>query len=82
MEIKTGVGDPPPPIRISRAANCERACVCGGVVAQLDRLLIAAHSVEEGHAVTRHASLNDRGERACGQRSFYTSAASVLLLAP
>ena len=58
----------------------------GGLVAQLDRLLVAAPQrgaavVEKGHAVTRHASLNGRGERACGQRSC-TSAASVLLLAP
>ena len=36
--------------------------------------------VEVGHAVTWHASLNGRGERASGQNSC-NSAASVLLLA-
>ena len=59
--------------------------MCGGVVAQLDRLLIAAHSVAQPwwrkdmlSRVTRHLMA---GASACGQRSC-NSAASVLLLAP
>ena len=73
----------------SKTPEVARACarVCGGGASCTAGSL--AHSrpqrgaavVEEGHAVTRHASLNGRGERACGQRSC-TSAASVLLLAP
>ena len=68
------------------AARLRSCAATPVIVAQLDHLFVAAPQrgaavVEEGHAVTRHASLNGRGERACGQRSC-TSAASVLLLAP
>ena len=63
----------------------ERACLWGGSCTARSlahsRPQRGAAVVEEGHAVTRHASLNGRGERACGQLSC-TSAASVLLLAP
>ena len=68
------------------AARLRSCAATPVIVAQLDRLLVAAPQrgaavVEKGRAVARHASLNGRGERACGQRSC-TSAASVLLLAP